>query len=489
MNVLVNLRYFLFALILLPTLTFPIHIYDEGVVLVNAQRIINGDMPYKDFWSIYTPGQFYMYSLFLMITDNLLVIRILECIFGVLFIDIIYRIIFQNIDNFIVSLISSALILFILVRPELRFFPPIYSVLYLCLLTAYCLSKFLKFNKKKYLYLIFSLQFFTLFFRQDIYVYSLLSLFTVFIALIVKNVLKFRIIIFPLFSFFLLNLFLLLILFSFNYFPDIIEQLLLEPLSIMPQYRKIDVGLQYYILFIFSILNLIVVFIYVFVYNDRKYYSSLYLSILCLLLSKQMFNRADIIHSMPVFICLLILLLSHIFRKIRSVRFRYGGFIIFSLSCYGIYFFFSNMKEQVQKKNEYKIDNFLVATLDKNTIDIIKYIEKHTKINDYIYVGVENHDKFLISDVILYFFFERKIPTKYTELHPGITNTKLNQEEIKKELIKTKTKYVVLSNHYWYENNKTQIDSKVNLLDDFIKNNYKEIYCNEMYRVLIINNL
>ena len=34
--------------------------YDEGLVLVGADRVLRGDMPYRDFWTLYGPGSFYL---------------------------------------------------------------------------------------------------------------------------------------------------------------------------------------------------------------------------------------------------------------------------------------------------------------------------------------------------------------------------------------------------------------------------------------------
>ena len=35
----------------------PLNVYDEGNLLTAAQRVLQGDVPYRDFWSAYPPGQ------------------------------------------------------------------------------------------------------------------------------------------------------------------------------------------------------------------------------------------------------------------------------------------------------------------------------------------------------------------------------------------------------------------------------------------------
>src|SRR4051812_14185044 len=36
---------------------------DEGIVLQGAVRILRGEMPYRDFFSFYTPGSYYLHAL------------------------------------------------------------------------------------------------------------------------------------------------------------------------------------------------------------------------------------------------------------------------------------------------------------------------------------------------------------------------------------------------------------------------------------------
>src|SRR5262244_1605743 len=50
---------------------------DEGIILQGAERILHGEVPYRDFFSFYTPGSFYLIALlFSVFGDSFAVARI-----------------------------------------------------------------------------------------------------------------------------------------------------------------------------------------------------------------------------------------------------------------------------------------------------------------------------------------------------------------------------------------------------------------------------
>lgn len=56
---------------------------DEGIVLQGAERILNGQVPYRDFFSFYTPGSFYLLAgLFRVFGDSFAVARISLAVVG-----------------------------------------------------------------------------------------------------------------------------------------------------------------------------------------------------------------------------------------------------------------------------------------------------------------------------------------------------------------------------------------------------------------------
>ncbi len=53
------------------------NIYDDGIAAFGASRVLHGEMPYRDFWTCYAPGNFYLEALlFRAFGENLLVQRV-----------------------------------------------------------------------------------------------------------------------------------------------------------------------------------------------------------------------------------------------------------------------------------------------------------------------------------------------------------------------------------------------------------------------------
>jgi hypothetical protein len=93
------LRLLAFALVGIPAaaayvlsgLTRPINFHDEGFPVYAALRILAGDVPYRDFWTIHTPGQWYsLAALFKVFGPSLLAERIWDSLVRVLFLFTLY---------------------------------------------------------------------------------------------------------------------------------------------------------------------------------------------------------------------------------------------------------------------------------------------------------------------------------------------------------------------------------------------------------------
>ena len=70
----------------------PLSPYDEGLVVYGAQRVREGDVPYRDFWTLYAPGQLYVLAgLFEVFGASLLVERIYTNVVHVLIVVCAFR--------------------------------------------------------------------------------------------------------------------------------------------------------------------------------------------------------------------------------------------------------------------------------------------------------------------------------------------------------------------------------------------------------------
>jgi 4-amino-4-deoxy-L-arabinose transferase-like glycosyltransferase len=84
---------------------------DEGIVLRGAHRILGGEVPYRDFFTFYTPGSFYFTAaLFRIFGDSILVARSALVFFGASVTVIAYALARRTCSD-TVALLTSALVL------------------------------------------------------------------------------------------------------------------------------------------------------------------------------------------------------------------------------------------------------------------------------------------------------------------------------------------------------------------------------------------
>jgi 4-amino-4-deoxy-L-arabinose transferase-like glycosyltransferase len=61
------------------------NIYDEGLTLVGADRILLGEVPFKDFWHTHPPGHIWLTAgLFRLTGESIIVLRALDSLVKVL---------------------------------------------------------------------------------------------------------------------------------------------------------------------------------------------------------------------------------------------------------------------------------------------------------------------------------------------------------------------------------------------------------------------
>jgi hypothetical protein len=112
--------------------------------------------------------------------------------------------------------------------------------------------------------------------------------------------------------------------------------------------------------------------------------------------------------------------------------------------------------------------------LEPDEVAAIEDIQRRTAPDDKIYVGAGRHDRLFWNDVRLYFLSGRSSITPWYDLHPGVQTTLPIQNEIIDAMRRTPAKVVVL-NSTWdntVEPNQSRSSSGVTALDDYIRTHY-----------------
>ncbi len=94
--------------------------------------------------------------------------------------------------------------------------------------------------------------------------------------------------------------------------------------------------------------------------------------------------------------------------------------------------------------------------LDPFEVQAIQYIQAHTSPSDTIYVGAGRHDRLWLNDLAFYFVSKRMSGTKWHDLHPGIETTQEIQDQMVADLQRSQTKYVVLETSWDNEDEPNQ---------------------------------
>ena len=103
---------------------------------------------------------------------------------------------------------------------------------------------------------------------------------------------------------------------------------------------------------------------------------------------------------------------------------------------------------------------------------LVGYLRETVPEGKDIFVGNRRHDRIAINDVMLYFLAERASATRCHELHPGMATTAECQREIVREVETAGVDTVVLGSYDSTEPNESGKSSEVRVLDEFIAANF-----------------
>ena len=523
--------YFIYGL---SRIKYGINVYDEGLVLCNAESILNGNIPYKDFWTIYTPGQYYLVAmLFKIFGYQIITTRIFSDILLILSLACIYLIIKEIIPE------KIALIFLVFTMIALGTFgfgsvSPVGTALLFILINCIYMIKYIKTNNNLYLIISGLLTSLVLFFKQDLGLYTLLTeiiflfIYTYFNDESYKKKSKKIIKSFKSWKFYLTGIMItgLPIIFLFSYYvpmSDLISQLIIFSTKIYPQYRHLpfpsfilnltplnaDLITNLWIIlntlfrnFIFYfplILDIMAVIFIIFKHKKQRLEQNDWIIIFFTLFSIISLNlldiRPDIVHLFPVMV-LSTILFSFIAYKIYTLKQNkykthlkifFTVFLMITMISFALNWNTSDTTDIVHINLSRTHDIYTNPQEAQDLKNAVNYIQKEVSPNQYIFVGNPRHDKIFVNNIIFYFLSGRQSATKYTELHPGLATTHNIQNQIISEINSHNVTYIIIWNNgttQYSEPNLSGKRSNAKELDNFIKNNYRIIRNFGPYEIL-----
>jgi len=509
-----------------------VNIYDEGFAVYGAERILDGDVPYRDFWAIYPPGQFYT----------------LAGVFKVFGVSILAERVFDSLIRLAISLtvfwISRSLS-----TPRLALIPFSFAVLWmgsvgyhgyamfpallLNLIGVTCLFRFLAYRRSLWLGVAGLCIGFAFIYRADVGFYGFIGIVMVtpiaaFVNLaatdesLVRRLARATRLLPPLIlgtAFPVVSVLLLLVRHvpAHELWLDLIE----FPATVLHRVRSLplppvipnpisvvqgNLPLQSFVLQIlddwvvfYSPLMVFSLGVVAIIHKSRtdatgsSRMTTLRMAVLLVLgvaLCTQAISRPDQIHYLPMSLLAVILLPRLILDGQKAIHnnLLLVPIVLWALVASKSYLVdptldWLRLARAIQSSIAGGVPSSSLASragpfqIDPDQALAVRYVQEHVPESERIFVGNVRHDRIFINDILFYFLADRHSGTKYHELYPGLATTRPVQEGIVTDLQRSGVRYIVLYSGYQEirEPNESGQSSHVLLLDEFIHQNYRQV--------------
>ncbi len=155
-----------------------------------------------------------------------------------------------------------------------------------------------------------------------------------------------------------------------------------------------------------------------------------------------------------------------------------------SLAAKPLYVLWEGTRTQTVSLAIPKVAGFRVTPEEAAVLSSLRaFVDSNTAPNEKIFVGLNRHDVVIVGDVLAYFILDRPIATRYQELHPAITDTAAVQATMIRELRDGRVRLIVLKKAFpGWQLEKAKADFQRHLpqvgaldLDHFIRQNYHPV--------------
>lgn len=491
--------------------------FDEGFIVSGAMLILDGKLPYRDFLSMYGPGQYYLSAgVFALFSEALIFIRYLH----VLLLTALGMTVYALVRSTGAGAGLRALVLLgyvsvvLFAKPNVGY-PAITATLFL-LLSALALRPWLRAGRIANLAYASCMIGFAGLFRWDFGAFGLLSLAATLAILFViearrvspsQSVATVATVAFgPALGILAVVYVPLLVIFS-----DPARWYVEVPLFLLTEFQKwrnLDfLGPAYQGLFLgtartfvssllrLAYLGLPIVLVIaglataissLWFRRDKRDERDnlalmLYLALLSLFLLNQMRVRPSVWQGFPALVAslpLIVLLWNHYrpgfssrraFSMIMGVTVLAAAAMVFKVALAGRV---EPARTEYLEFDTPKTAKIFIERERTPYAHLVNYVYNNTRPGEPIYSGVKDHSRLFVNDAMLYFLVDRPPADRFLELEPGISNTLSGQQEIIDALVKKNVRLIVLSEILSKEPNLTARSNGIKVLDNFIRSNY-----------------
>lgn len=505
----------------------PFNFYDEGFAVYSGARVLNGDLPYSDFWVVYPPGQSYaLAALFRAFGTSLLVSRGYDTFVRFVIACSVW-LIAKKLSNR--SLAHVAFIAAALLLGSVGFFSyAVFPALALSLLSVLGLLEYFESGRRCWLLLAGTLIGFTAFFRWDIALYAVTSILaSVFLFHFVRATRKIRRLGIEITLILAGTLAVMLV--SFGYvgavsglgnlwyqvvvfptttlrnvrwmpYPALLSPFLVLSVRNISDFWSIYPQLLSWLGFYLP-LTLYGVALFSYAYSiamkravvTAQLFGGTAVAIFGLLAFAQALSRYDEIHTLPSALMVPLVVLPLLSGKVLNAMSRAMKLVVMILLPMLVILYVVIPVQGILTDFRHfpplgcysHLKRASCVSVRNDQEQAVAYIRKQTKPRDAIFVGNRITDLSYVNDIGFYFLSSRQSASHYDGLYPGVAMTLAVQQEIAHEIESKDVRWIVLlDGPSSQEPNDSAKDAGTGYLDDFVRARYSPVAEYGDYQIL-----
>jgi hypothetical protein len=506
--------------------------YDEGAILQGAERIAHGAVPYRDFQTVYAPGQFYEVALaFRVFGTSVLTERMVDAVSRLALVAVVF-LLMERLASRRVAVVGA-----LVAAAEIAYVGnygyPAYPALTCALLTCLCLLRYAESGRRRAVFAAGVCAGATTLFRLDFAAYlvpaavgtlglhvaadlksqrlgadkvirawiaitapfgaGLLAVVVVPAALLLRAVpfstLRFDLVTFPATT--------LQQMYALPHptpWADLRALVLFEGL---PSMRS-----QFFHLLFYAPLAMLALEFVLLARMWRRgavekarveWAQRVFLVLLGAALIRQELGRFDEVHALPAGLCALILFVRFLDAgRPWSRKARFHSLTTLGLGwCTTVYLMLpltSIVATAISPPWDClsPVERASCARLDPGQVAALEYVSATTNPDDAVFVTNARNDRGIASDVAFSMLAERRNPSAHMQFEPGLSNTVEVQQQQVASLVQGDVHVVVVVNTLEpHEANASRLSSGVTLLDDYIRAHYSTAFTAGAYSVLV----